>query len=133
MQNFFLGIGVNAFSEYFKTSIWAESYYYIDKAALNLKLPLHNLWLEAWVETGVFSFVVFAALWAVALNDLFKIYKKDKDYISLGLASGVLAFLVGGLLFCGYLGSGTPETTRAKTASEGTTETSRVPKISLCI
>lgn len=99
LQNFFLGIGVNAFSEYFKTSIWAESYYYIDKAALNLKLPLHNLWLEAWVETGVFSFVVFAALWAVALNDLFKIYKKDKDYISLGLASGVLAFLIGGLFY----------------------------------
>jgi hypothetical protein len=99
IENFFLGIGVNAFSEYFKTSIWAESYYYIDKAALNLKLPLHNLWLEAWVETGVFSFAFFAALWGISVTDLFKIYKRNIDYIALGLSAGILAFLVGGLFY----------------------------------
>jgi O-antigen ligase len=99
LENFFFGIGVNAFSEYFKTSIWADSYYYIDRAALNLKLPLHNLWLESWVETGVFSFIFFALLWIVCISDLYKIYKQKKDYFALGLASGIIVFLVGGLFY----------------------------------
>ena len=99
LENFFLGIGVNAFSEYFKTSVWADSYYYIDRAALNLKLPVHNLWLEAWVETGVFSFIMFALLWAIVIYDLYKIYKANKDYLSLGFAAGIIAFLVGGMFY----------------------------------
>lgn len=99
LENFFLGIGVNAFSEYFKTSIWADSYYYIDRAALNLKLPLHNLWLEAWVETGVFSFIMFALLWGVVISDLYRVYKNNKDYLSLGFAAGIIAFLVGGMFY----------------------------------
>ncbi len=98
-QNFIWGVGVNAFSDYFKHSKFADAYYYIDRAALNLKLPLHNLWLETWVETGLLSFVIFILFWVALLYSLFKIYRHKTDYIALGMMSGIISFLVGGLFY----------------------------------
>jgi len=94
-----MGVGVNAFSTYFQSSDWADTYYYIDKSALSLKLPLHNLWLEVWVETGVISFIVFATLWILILVGLFKVFKKNKDLVALSLMSVLTVFGVGGLFY----------------------------------
>lgn len=93
------GIGTNAFSAYFRTSPYAQTYYYIDAAALNQKLPLHNLWLETLSETGIVSFLVFLAFWVLLIGGLIRLYREKNDLIALGFASGVVAFLTGGLMY----------------------------------
>lgn len=99
IENFSTGIGANAFYAYFKQSDWASAYYYIDKAALNYKLPLHNLWLEVLVETGLISFIFFSLMWIVSVGLLIKLFRKRNDYLALGFASGIIVFLVGGLFY----------------------------------
>ncbi|TXI32616.1 MAG: O-antigen ligase domain-containing protein [Niabella sp.] len=94
-----IGIGINAFSSYFQTSAWADTYYYIDKSALSLKLPLHNLWLEVWVETGVLSFIAFLMLWGIVLFNLFRLYKHEKDFCAVTMLAALVAFGVGGLFY----------------------------------
>ena len=99
LHKFFTGIGVNSFYAYFKQSTWASAYYYIDSAALNVKLPLHSLWLESLAETGILGFVVYVSLWVLLLGGLIKLAYLKHDFVALGLASGVLSFLVGGFFY----------------------------------
>jgi len=99
VDNFTTGIGANAFYAYFRQSDWASAYYYIDKAALNYKLPLHNLWLEVLVETGLVAFIFFTFMWIVGIGLLIKLYRKKNDYMALGFAAGMISFLVGGLFY----------------------------------
>lgn len=99
IDNFSTGIGANAFYAYFRESDWASAYYYIDKAAINYKLPLHNLWLEVLVETGLIAFIIFTVMWVVGIGLLVKLYRKNRDYLALGLASGIIVFLIGGLFY----------------------------------
>ncbi|MEM4260932.1 MAG: O-antigen ligase family protein [Candidatus Woesearchaeota archaeon] len=99
ISNFSSGIGANAFNAYFKQSDWSSAYYYIDQAALNYKLPLHNLWLEVFVETGIISFVLFVLMWIVGIGFLLKLFRKKNDFLALGFASAIVSFLVGGLFY----------------------------------
>jgi O-antigen ligase len=99
IQNFLLGIGANSFHAYFRSTEWANVYYYIDKAALDLKLPLHNLWLETLAETGLVSFIVFTAFWIILLVGLYRVYISKNDFIALGFLGAVTSFLVAGLMY----------------------------------
>ncbi len=99
INNFTTGIGANAFHAYFKQSEYASAYYYIDKAAENYKLPLHNLWLEVLAETGIVAFIVFCLLWIVTIGLLYRLYQKHNDYLALGLISGLITYLVSGLFY----------------------------------
>lgn len=99
IQNFMLGIGANSFHAYFRHTEWANVYYYIDRAALDLKLPLHNLWLEVLAETGLVSFIFFVSFWVLLLIGLYRVYKSQKDYIALGLISAITSFLVAGIMY----------------------------------
>ncbi len=99
IQNFLLGIGANSFHAYFRNTEWANVYYYIDKAALDLKLPLHNLWLEVLAETGLVSFIVFAAFWAVLITGLYRIYLMKNDFTALGFLGAIVSFLTAGFMY----------------------------------
>lgn len=99
IKHFLTGIGTNSFYAYFKTSEWAGPYYYIDAAALNYKLPLHNLWLEVFAETGIVSFLFFTLFWVILIFGLYKLYKKKNDVLSLGFLSGLVAWLTSGFMY----------------------------------
>lgn len=99
IQNFLLGIGANSFHAYFGNTEWADIYYYIDRAAMDLKLPLHNLWLEVLAETGLVSLAVFLLFWAVLLVGLYRVYRSENDYISLGLIGALTSFLIAGFMY----------------------------------
>lgn len=99
LQNFLFGIGVNSFHAYFRQTEWADVYYYIDRAALDLKLPLHNLWLEVLAETGVVSFILFVGFWVLLLAGLYRLLQKNRDILALGFLSGLVVFLVGGFMY----------------------------------
>ncbi len=100
LENFLFGIGTNSFHAYFHTSKWANAYYYIDKAALSYKLPLHNLWLEVFAETGVFSLICFILFWALLLYMLYRsVSAKTPNLISIGFFAGIISFLVGGVMY----------------------------------
>lgn len=100
LENFLFGIGTNSFHAYFHTSKWANAYYYIDKAALSYKLPLHNLWLEVFAETGVVSLICFILFWALLLYMLYRsVSAKTLNLTSVGFFSGIISFLVGGVMY----------------------------------
>ena len=100
LQNFLFGIGTNSFHAYFHTSKWANAYYYIDKAALSYKLPLHNLWLEVFAETGFFALIFFVAFWGLLLYMLYRsVFAKTHNLIPVGFFSGIVSFLIGGLMY----------------------------------
>jgi len=103
LSHFLLGIGTNSFYAYFRQSEWANVYYYIDRSALNFKLPLHSIWLEAFVETGIVSFLFYLAFWIVLIRALYKVYRDSTqvkpDYLALGFMAGIVSFLVGGLFY----------------------------------
>lgn len=99
ISNFLLGIGTNSFHAYFRQNELSSLYYYIDPAAANYKLPLHNLWLEVFAETGIVSFVFFLILWVVILGSLLRLFIKNKDYLALGFASAIFAFLTAGFTY----------------------------------
>jgi len=99
LKNWILGVGANAFYAYFKTSEWAKAYYYIDPAAVNFKLPLHSIWLEAFTETGVFSLIFLILFFTLIIWRLITLYKKNNDYLALGFVAGIISFMVGGFMY----------------------------------
>lgn len=100
LENFLFGIGTNSFHAYFYDSKWANAYYYIDKAALSYKLPLHNLWLEVFAETGIFALVCFILFWAMLLYMLYRsVSAKTPNLLSIGFFAGIVSFLVGGVMY----------------------------------
>jgi len=100
LENFLFGIGTNSFHAYFHTSKWANAYYYIDKAALSYKLPLHNLWLEVFAETGVFALICFILFWVLLLYMLSRsVSAKTLNLTSVGFFAGIISFLVGGVMY----------------------------------
>jgi len=98
-KNFLTGIGANAFDSYMRTSEYADAYYFIDPAAKLFKLPLHSLWLEVYTEVGALAFIVYLSFWAFLLLLLINRGIKYKDYLSIGFASAIVTFLVGGLVY----------------------------------
>lgn len=120
LENFVFGIGTNSFHAYFHDSKWANAYYYIDQAALSYKLPLHNVWLEVFAETGAISLIFFAMFWALLLYMLYKAclksvslaysspnvdtadksaLPKNRNILPAGLFAGIISFLVGGFMY----------------------------------
>jgi hypothetical protein len=95
--NFLTGIGTNSFYEHFRNSDYYSIYHFVDPTTY--KIPLHNLWLEVFTETGILNLIVFIIFWTFLVVGLVRLFILKKDVLALVLASGIVAFLTGGLMY----------------------------------
>lgn len=59
---------------------------------------VHNNFLQMWSDSGVVAFVVFAALWSVALRDAYRRLRQRPDPVALALASSLTGWVAHGLV-----------------------------------
>lgn len=82
-ENPFLGKGIGTFMDYFS------------KRVPNLAVQYaHNCFLQIWVETGIFSLLSFLAFVISLLSKGVAAFKKNNNYILLGILCGIFGFLV---------------------------------------
>lgn len=82
-ENPFLGKGLGTFMDYFPQYAGISDAYYV-----------HNCYLQIWAETGVFSLLSFLGFLGLLLSKGIKIFKKNQDFILLGLICGIFGFLI---------------------------------------
>ncbi len=105
-DNPLVGVGMNnyrtAMPKYDETAI------FVSKAFPN---PVHNVFAHITAEIGIPGGIIFTLLIAVALFECYKA-KDDSDRllfaVALGVAAGLLAFVISGIKEPGSLGSGRP-------------------------
>jgi len=79
----FLGMGLGTFMDYFpKEKTWLIVGY------------AHNCFLQIWAETGIFSLVSFCSFLFLFFKDAIKTYLRNRDFLILGLTSGLAGFVV---------------------------------------
>ncbi len=73
----------------------------------NVKQPhAHNIFLEAWVENGIFGVILLAAIFIVFAINIFRLMKKGgkcKDY-AVTLFASVMGFVFCGMTDCLFYG-----------------------------
>lgn len=82
-ENPFLGKGVGTFMDYFSKYHTRMSPQYA-----------HNCFLQIWAETGIFSLMSFLVFNIYLLFISIQKFKKNKDFVLLGLVIGMFGFLV---------------------------------------
>jgi putative inorganic carbon (HCO3(-)) transporter len=101
-QSPIIGLGYGSFSEYFRKSSVGQEHAVFDPAT-EVRIPVHSIWLEVIVETGLMGFTFY--LWFM-LSVLEKSWfhlreqKIKKNYlIQLALLSSMVGILVSGLFY----------------------------------
>lgn len=82
-ENPFLGKGIGTFMDYFSKRVPNLSVQYA-----------HNCFLQIWAETGIFSLLSFLAFVILLLSRGIIAFKRNNNYIALGLFCGIFGFLV---------------------------------------
>ena len=82
-DNPFLGKGVGTFMNNLVKYDVAPGYQYA-----------HNCYLQIWAESGIFALLGFLWLIIYVFYEGIKCFIKNKDYLLLGVLSGLLAFLL---------------------------------------
>ncbi len=82
-ENPFLGKGIGTFMDYFAKY---ETLLIVQYA--------HNCFLQIWAETGIFSLLSFLLFVGSVLVQSVKKFKKNNDFLLIGLVCGMIGFLV---------------------------------------
>lgn len=71
------------------------NHFITDYAQLAKSMDTHNMYLRVFSELGLIGFIVFLTLWIVPLIVAFKIFKRAKEPLLLGISIGIIAAIVG--------------------------------------
>lgn len=82
-ENPFLGKGIGTFMDYFHAYAPNKTIQYA-----------HNCYLQIWAETGIFSLLSFLVFTGAILYQAIKIFRKNSDYLLLGLICAVFGFMI---------------------------------------
>jgi len=82
-ENPLFGKGLGTFMDYFSQYATIPGVYYA-----------HNCYLQIWAESGIFSLLSFLGFLGILLSKGIKIFKKNQNFILLGLICGISGFLI---------------------------------------
>jgi len=97
-----IGLGYGSFSEHFRRSSLGKEQALVDTAT-DVRIPVHSIWLEVLVETGIAGFAVYLWFMITVLEKgwlSLRRLKNKKDYLlHLALLSSMVGILVSGLFY----------------------------------
>jgi len=101
-KNPIIGAGYGNFNEAFRKTESAKEYFFRERYIGDGRVPSHSIWGEVLAETGFTGFLFYTLVFFTALVILIKGYLQSAETSSiqsLGLAAGILAFLISGIFY----------------------------------
>ena len=101
-RNPIFGVGYGGFSEAFRATQLGKEHAYFDPA-VQVRLPIHSIWLETLAETGIIGFSVYLSLMIIVAEKLwlaFKLTRNPRIKLSLlAIFSSLVAILTSGIFY----------------------------------
>ncbi len=94
-----LGIGVGNFTKSLTTYPLFHELAFLDPSVLQKVVPLHSVWIQFLVESGIFSFVSFLLISFFTIHSLFKTYKKTHNSIYALFLGSFISLLISGIFY----------------------------------